>query len=188
MHITPTTLPGVLLIEPRVFEDTRGWFLESFNARQFELAIGVHARAAGVHIQFVQDNLSHSKRHVLRGLHYQTPQAQGKLVQVISGEIFDVAVDLRRSSRTFGQWVGHRLSAESHHQVWIPEGFAHGFLTLSDTASVLYKVTNYYAPQCAHTLAWNDPALGIQWPLQGEPVLSEKDKQAVRLQVAPLFD
>ncbi|MBF24130.1 MAG: dTDP-4-dehydrorhamnose 3,5-epimerase [Pusillimonas sp.] len=181
MRITPTTLPGVLLIEPRVFEDTRGWFLESFNARQFEAAVGAN-------VQFVQDNLSHSKRHILRGLHYQTPQAQGKLVQVISGEIFDIAVDLRRSSSTFGQWVGHRLSAESHHQVWIPEGFAHGFLTLSDTANVLYKVTNYYAPECEHTLAWNDPALNIQWPLQGEPVLSEKDKQGLSLQIAPVFD
>ena len=181
MRITRTTLPGVLLIEPRVFEDTRGWFLESFNARQFEAAVGVNVR-------FVQDNLSHSKRHVLRGLHYQAPQAQGKLVQVISGEIFDIAVDLRRSSSTFGQWVGHRLSAENHHQVWIPEGFAHGFLTLSDTANVLYKVTNYYAPECEHTLAWNDPALNIQWPLQGEPVLSEKDKQGLSLQIAPVFD
>ena len=181
MRITPTTLPGVLLIEPRVFEDARGWFLESFNARQFEAVVGAN-------VPFVQDNLSHSKRHVLRGLHYQTPQAQGKLVQVISGEIFDVAVDLRRSSSTFGQWVGHRLSAENHHQVWIPEGFAHGFLTLSDTANVLYKVTNYYAPECEHTLAWNDPALNIQWPLQGEPVLSEKDKQGLSLQIAPVFD
>ena len=181
MRITPTALPGVLLIEPRVFEDTRGWFLENFNARQFEAAVGVN-------VQFVQDNLSHSKRHVLRGLHYQAPQAQGKLVHVISGEIFDIAVDLRRSSSTFGQWVGHRLSAESHHQVWIPEGFAHGFLTLSDTANVLYKVTNYYAPECEHTLAWNDPALNIQWPLQGEPVLSEKDKQGLSLQMAPVFD
>ncbi|MCE7058230.1 dTDP-4-dehydrorhamnose 3,5-epimerase [Algoriphagus sp. AGSA1] len=173
--------PGVLLIEPRVFEDTRGWFLESFNARQFEKAVGAN-------VQFVQDNLSHSKRHVLRGLHYQTPQAQGKLVQVISGEIFDIAVDLRRSSPTFGLWVGHRLSAENHHQVWIPEGFAHGFLTLSDTANVLYKVTNHYAPECEHTLAWNDPALDIQWPLQGKPVLSEKDKQGLSLQMAPVFD
>lgn len=181
MRITPTTLPGVLLIEPCVFKDTRGWFLESFNARQFEAAVGVN-------VQFVQDNLSHSKRHVLRGLHYQTPQSQGKLVQVISGEIFDIAVDLRSSSSTFGQWVGHRLSAENHHQVWIPEGFAHGFLTLSDTANVLYKVTNYYAPECEHTLAWNDPALNIQWPLQGEPVLSEKDKQGLSLQIAPVFD
>ncbi|HCN71934.1 MAG TPA: dTDP-4-dehydrorhamnose 3,5-epimerase [Pusillimonas sp.] len=181
MRITRTTLPGVLLIEPRVFEDTRGWFLESFNARQFEAAVGVNVR-------FVQDNLSHSKRHVLRGLHYQAPQAQGKLVQVISGEIFDIAVDLRRSSSTFGQWVGHRLSAENHHQIWIPEGFAHGFLTLSDTANVLYKVTNYYAPECEHTLAWNDPALNIQWPLQGEPVLSEKDKQGLSLQMASVFD
>tara|TARA_R100001143_G_scaffold62256_1_gene65104 strand:+ start:3893 stop:4438 length:546 start_codon:yes stop_codon:yes gene_type:complete len=181
MRITRTTLPGVLLIEPRVFEDTRGWFLESFNARQFEAAVGAH-------VQFVQDNLSHSKRRVLRGLHYQTPQAQGKLVQVISGEIFDIAVDLRRSSPTFGLWVGHILSAENHHQVWIPEGFAHGFLTLSDTANVLYKVTNYYAPECEHTLAWNDPALNIQWPLQGEPVLSGKDKQGLSLQIAPVFD
>ena len=181
MRISPTTLPGVLLIEPRVFEDARGWFLESFNARQFEKAVGAN-------VQFVQDNLSQSKRRVLRGLHYQTPQAQGKLVQVISGEIFDIAVDLRRSSPTFGLWVGHRLSAKNHHQVWIPEGFAHGFLTLSDTANVLYKVTNYYAPECEHTLAWNDPALNIQWPLQGEPVLSEKDKQGLSLQIAPVFD
>ncbi|QIM48056.1 dTDP-4-dehydrorhamnose 3,5-epimerase [Pusillimonas sp. DMV24BSW_D] len=181
MRITPTTLPGVLLIEPRVFEDARGWFLESFNARQFEAAVGAN-------VQFVQDNVSHSKRHVLRGLHYQTPQSQGKLVQVISGEIFDIAVDLRRSSSAFGQWVGHILSAENHHQVWIPEGFAHGFLTLSDTANVLYKVTNYYAPECEHTLAWNEPALNIQWPLQGEPVLSEKDKQGLNLQMAPVFD
>ena len=181
MRITRTTLPGVLLIEPRTFEDARGWFLESFNARQFETAVGAN-------VPFVQDNLSHSKRHVLRGLHYQTPQAQGKLVQVLSGEIFDVAVDLRRSSSTFGQWVGHQLSAENHHQVWIPEGFAHGFLTLSDTANVLYKVTNYYAPECEHTLAWNDPALNIQWPLQGKPVLSGKDKQGLSLQIAPVFD
>ena len=181
MRITRTTLPGVLLIEPRVFEDTRGWFLESFNARQFEAATGVHA-------PFVQDNFSHSKRNVLRGLHYQLPHAQGKLVQILSGRVFDVAVDLRRSSSTFGQWVGNILSAEDHHQVWIPEGFAHGFLTLSDTASVLYKVTNYYAPDCERTLAWNDPALGIQWPLQSEPVLSEKDKHGLSLQVAPLFD
>tara|TARA_R110000851_G_scaffold73980_2_gene163314 strand:- start:79957 stop:80502 length:546 start_codon:yes stop_codon:yes gene_type:complete len=181
MRITPTTLPGVLLIEPRIFEDARGWFLESFNVQQFETAVGAN-------VQFVQDNLSHSKRNVLRGLHYQIPQAQGKLVQILSGRVFDVAVDLRRSSCTFGQWVGNILSAEHHHQVWIPEGFAHGFLTLSDTASVLYKVTNYYAPDCERTLAWNDPALSIQWPLQGEPVLSEKDTQAVGLQVTPLFD
>jgi|TARA_A100001391_G_scaffold73585_1_gene47391 dTDP-4-dehydrorhamnose 3,5-epimerase len=181
MHVTPTSLPDVLLIEALSFADKRGWFLESFNQRQFEAATGVH-------VPFVQDNLSHSKRNVLRGLHYQVPQAQGKLVQILSGQVFDVAVDLRRSSPTFGQWVGNILSSKHHHQAWIPEGFAHGFLTLSDTASVLYKVTNYYAPDCERTLAWNDPALGIQWPLQSEPVLSEKDKQAAGLQVTPLFD
>ncbi len=182
MRVTPSALPDVLLLEPQVFEDKRGQFLESFNQRRYQLALGSS-------VQFVQDNLSHSKRHVLRGLHYQLPQAQGKLVQVVSGQVFDVAVDLRRSSPTFGQWVGHTLSGETHCQVWIPEGFAHGFLTLSDTATLLYKVTHYYAPEHEKTLAWNDPELNIQWPLEGEePVLSQKDRQASRLQAVPLFD
>lgn len=169
MRVTPTANPEVLVIEPKVFGDDRGFFFESFNARAFE-------EATGIRREFVQDNHSKSVRHVLRGLHYQLPpKAQGKLVRVIQGEVFDVAVDIRRSSPTFGQWVGEYLSAENKKQLWIPEGFAHGFLVLSDTAEFLYKTTEYYAPEYERSLLWNDPAIGIRWPIEGEPILAVKD-------------
>jgi dTDP-4-dehydrorhamnose 3,5-epimerase len=175
MKVTPTALPDVLLIEPQVFGDARGFFMESFNAHDF-------AAATGVQRAFVQDNHSCSARGVLRGLHYQVRQAQGKLVRVVAGEVFDVAVDLRRSSSTFGQWAGARLSAQNKRQLWIPEGFAHGFLVLSDSAEFLYKTTDYYAPEHERSLRWDDPRLAIAWPLEGAPVLSAKD------QAAPSFD
>jgi dTDP-4-dehydrorhamnose 3,5-epimerase len=176
MRVIPTALPGVLILEPKVFGDERGFFFESFNQRAFDEAVGKH-------VEFVQDNHSRSARGVLRGLHYQLPpHAQGKLVRVVSGSVFDVAVDIRRGSATFGRWVGIELTAENHKQVWIPEGFAHGFLVTSECADFLYKTTTYYAPQAEGCLHWNDPALAIQWPLQGmAPVLAPKDT------AAPLF-
>lgn len=181
MRVTPTHLREVLLIEPQVFGDGRGFFLESYNERRFEEAIGRTVR-------FVQDNHSRSARGVLRGLHFQRePSAQAKLIRVVSGEIFDVAIDIRRSSPTFGHWVGIRLAAESHRQLWIPEGFAHGFLTLSDSAEVLYKASNYYAPADEGAIVWNDPDIGIEWPIEGEPVLSAKDAAAPRLREAAVF-
>ncbi len=171
MKITPTAIPEVLLIEPRVFGDARGFFFESFNQKSF-------AEATGVNLPFVQDNHSKSVKGVLRGLHYQLePHAQGKLVRVTQGEVFDVAVDLRKDAKTFGQWVGVTLSAENKQQLWIPPGFAHGFLVLSDTAEFLYKTTDYYAPQAERSLRWDDPTLAIAWPLEGEPILADKDRQ-----------
>jgi dTDP-4-dehydrorhamnose 3,5-epimerase len=181
MRVTPTHLKEVLLIEPPVFGDERGFFLESYNERRFEEAIGRTVR-------FVQDNHSRSARGVLRGLHFQRePSAQAKLIRVVSGEIFDVAVDIRRSSSTFGQWVGIRLAAESHRQLWIPEGFGHGFLTLSDSAEVLYKASSYYAPADEGAIAWNDPDIGIVWPLEEKPLLSAKDAAAPSLRETALF-
>ena len=180
MKATPLAIPDVLLIEPEVFGDERGFFFESFNQVEFDAAVGRQVR-------FVQDNHSRSARNVLRGLHYQIEQSQGKLVRVVAGEVFDVAVDIRRASPTFGRWVGTRVSAENKRQLWIPEGFAHGFLVLSESADFLYKTTDYYAPQHAHAIAWNDPQIGIDWPLAGEPVLSGKDQAAEPLSSAPLF-
>ena len=168
MRVTRLALPEVILLQPRVFADHRGEFFESFNARAF-------GEAVGVDVNFVQDNHSYSKAQVLRGLHYQIRQAQGKLVRVISGAVFDVAVDLRRSSPSFGRWVGARLSAEDKETLWVPPGFAHGFYVLSDGAEFLYKTTDYWAPEFERTLLWNDPALGIAWPLSGEPILNAKD-------------
>ena len=175
MKITPTRLPEVLLIEPKVFGDERGFFYESFSQRIFDEAVG-HP------VTFVQDNHSRSQKGVLRGLHYQMPpHAQGKLVRVVEGEVFDVAVDIRKSSPRFGQWVGVHLSAENKQQLWIPEGFAHGFLTLSETAQFLYKTTNYYAPQAERCIVWNDTQLSIDWPLDALPWLSIKDTDAPTL-------
>lgn len=169
MKITPCAIPDVLLMEPRVFGDDRGFFFESFNQRAF-------CDATGLDLQFVQDNHSRSARNVLRGLHYQVVQPQGKLVRVVAGEVFDVAVDIRPESPTFGKWVGALLSASNKHQLWVPPGLAHGFLVLSDSADFLYKTTDYYAPAHERCIAWNDPALAIDWPLQGQtPALSAKD-------------
>ncbi len=180
MKATPTALADVLLIEPKVFGDERGFFFESFNRRQFSELIGRD-------VDFVQDNHSRSAKNVLRGLHYQIQQPQGKLVRVVQGEVFDVAVDLRKSSPTFGQWVGAMLSAQNKHQLWVPAGFAHGFVVLSDTAEFLYKTTDYYAPEHERCIAWDDPAIGIQWPMGGEPALSTKDRQGKPLAEAEHF-
>lgn len=180
MKATPLAIPEVILFEPKVFGDDRGFFYESFNQKTFEKAVGRS-------IQFVQDNHSRSVKGVLRGLHYQVKHAQGKLVRVTHGEVFDVAVDLRKSSPTFGKWVGARLSAENKQQMWIPEGFAHGFVVLSDSAEFLYKTTDYYAPTHERSLAWNDPSIGINWPLEDVPTLSTKDQTAVLLQNAEVF-
>jgi len=168
MQATETGLPGLLILEPKVFGDARGFFFESHNQRRFEQLTGVTAG-------FVQDNHSRSARNVLRGLHYQIKQPQGKLVRAVAGEVFDVAVDIRRSSPTFGKWFGTRLSAENKKMMWIPVGFAHGFVVLSDHAEFLYKTTDYWAPEHERCIAWNDPTLAIDWPLQGEPLLSAKD-------------
>jgi dTDP-4-dehydrorhamnose 3,5-epimerase len=180
MQIHTTAIPDVLIIEPKVFGDDRGFFYESFNEKRFQELTGVTAN-------FVQDNHSKSAKNVLRGLHYQIQQAQGKLVRVVSGEVYDVAVDLRSSSPTFGHWVGVTLSAENKRQLWIPEGFAHGFVVTSESAEFLYKTTNYWAPQFERSLLWNDPALGITWPLDGEPLLSGKDLQGTLLAAAEVF-
>ena len=180
MNVIPTTIPDVLIIEPKVFGDERGFFFESFNHRQF-------AKLIGRNVDFVQDNHSRSAKNVLRGLHYQIQQPQGKLVRVAQGAVFDVAVDIRRSSPTFGQHVGVELSAENKRMLWVPEGFAHGFLVLSDTAEFLYKTTDYWAPEFERSILWNDPAIGIQWPIQSEPSLSAKDQQALPLAKAELF-
>jgi dTDP-4-dehydrorhamnose 3,5-epimerase len=177
LTVTPTALSDLLLLEPKVFEDERGFFFESFNARAFKEATGLSS-------EFVQDNQSRSGRNVLRGLHYQAVKPQGKLVRVLHGEIFDVAVDVRAKSATFGKWVGVRLSEENRKQLWLPEGFAHGFVVLSEYADVLYKSTEYYEPDFQRSIAWNDPMIGIEWPLVGAPVLSEKDRLAVSLSVA----
>jgi len=168
MQVTPTIIADVLLLKPKVYADSRGCFFESFNQRVFGAAIG---EVAG----FVQDNHSQSHRGVLRGLHYQVEQPQGKLVRVVAGAVFDVAVDIRPDSPTCGRWVGVELSADNHRQLWIPPGLAHGFLTLSDTAEVLYKTTDYYSPEGERCVIWNDPVLGIDWPLVGQPMLSIKD-------------
>jgi dTDP-4-dehydrorhamnose 3,5-epimerase len=180
MKATPLAIPDVVLLEPRVFGDDRGFFFESFNQRQFNEAIGQT-------VAFVQDNHSRSAKNVLRGLHYQIQQPQGKLVRVVTGEVFDVAVDIRKSSPSFGHWVGEILSAENKKQLWVPEGFAHGFVVLSDHAEFLYKTTDYWAPEFERSIAWNDPAIGIQWPIQGEPALSAKDRQAKSLAEAEHF-
>jgi len=179
MKVISTRLAEVLLIEPKIFGDTRGFFFESWNEREFE--------RAGIAAKFVQDNHSRSQKGVLRGLHYQVRQPQGKLVRVTEGEIFDVAVDIRRSSPTFGMWEGTRLSAQSKSMVWIPVGFAHGFCVLSDFAEVLYKTTDFHAPEHERCIAWNDPDLKIDWPLSGTPVLSRKDATGVRLRDAEVF-
>jgi dTDP-4-dehydrorhamnose 3,5-epimerase len=179
VNVTPTALPDVLVLEPKVFGDQRGFFLESWNERAFAVA--------GIRAHFVQDNHSRSGRGVLRGLHYQLQQAQGKLVRVIAGEIYDVAVDLRRGAPTFGRWVGLNLSAENRRMMWVPPGFAHGFLVVSDAAEVLYKATDYYAPEHERTIAWNDPELAIAWPLAGPPMLSAKDAAGKRLRDAEAY-
>jgi dTDP-4-dehydrorhamnose 3,5-epimerase len=176
----PTAIAEVLVIEPAVFGDARGAFFESWNRRAF-------SKLAGHDVEFVQDNHSVSARGVLRGLHYQVRQSQGKLVRVVAGEVFDVVVDLRRSSPTFGRWVGERLSAENRRMMWVPEGFAHGFLVLSDMAEFLYKTTDYYAPEHERTLLWNDPAVGVKWPLEGAPVLKPKDAAGTPLASAETF-
>ena len=168
MKSTPTRIPDVLLIEPKVFGDDRGFFFESFNRRAFH-------EATGLDVDFVQDNHSKSARNVLRGLHYQLAQPQGKLVRVTQGEVFDVAVDIRQGSPTYGQWAGEILSAENKKQLWIPAGLAHGFVVLSETAEFLYKTTEYYVPQDERCIAWNDPDLAIAWPIEGQPLLSAKD-------------
>jgi dTDP-4-dehydrorhamnose 3,5-epimerase len=180
MRATPTAIPEVIVLEPKVFGDDRGFFFESFNAKAFE-------QATGIKREFVQDNHSKSAKYVLRGLHYQIQQPQGKLVRVIQGEVFDVAVDIRKRSKTFGQWVGMHLSADNKKQLWVPEGFAHGFLVLSETAEFVYKTTDYYAPEYERNLLWNDPVLGIQWPLEGEPKLAAKDVAAKRLNEVEIF-
>ena len=181
MKAIPTAIADVLVIEPTVFGDARGAFFESWNRRAF-------AELVGREVEFVQDNHSASTRGVLRGLHYQlAPRAQGKLVRVVAGEVFDVAVDLRRSSPTFGRWVGERLSAGNRRMMWIPEGFAHGFVVLSESADFLYKTTDYYAPTHERTLLWNDPAVGVAWPLEGAPVLKPKDAAGAPLAGAETF-
>ncbi|ANJ66597.1 dTDP-4-dehydrorhamnose 3,5-epimerase [Halothiobacillus diazotrophicus] len=181
MQATPLAIPDVILFEPRVFGDERGFFFESYNQRHFEAAIGYS-------VDFVQDNHSRSAKNVLRGLHYQIKQAQGKLVRVVHGEVFDVAVDIRKGSPTFGQWVGEVLSAENKKQLWIPAGFAHGFVTLSDNAEFLYKTTDYYAPTFERCIAWNDPSIGINWHSEGPFSLSAKDQQGVLLSEAEVFE
>ena len=181
MKVTPTAIAGVLTIEPKVFGDTRGFFFESFNQKAFNEAIGLH-------VNFVQDNHSSSAKGVLRGLHYQLHQPQGKLVRVVRGAVFDVAVDIRKSSPTFGQWVGEELTEENHKQLWVPAGFAHGFLVLSESAEFLYKTTDYYEPAYERCIAWDDPAIGIEWPDMGlAPALSDKDQLGKKLAESEVF-
>ena len=181
MEVIATTIPDVLIIRPKVFGDERGFFMESFNRRTWR-------EQTGVDVDFVQDNHSRSARGVLRGLHYQIRQPQGKLVRVVAGEVFDVAVDLRRSSPTFGRWAGAVLSAENKLQFWVPPGFAHGFQVLSEQADFLYKATDFYAPEHERAIIWNDPDLGIDWPLPTAPELSPKDRQAPRFRDAEVYD
>jgi dTDP-4-dehydrorhamnose 3,5-epimerase len=181
VKVERATIPDVLLLEPRVLSDARGFFYESYNRRDF-------AAATGVDVEFVQDNHSRSARNVLRGLHYQLLRPQGKLVRVVAGEVWDVAVDLRRASPSFGRWTATRLDADSRRMLWIPPGFAHGFFVLSATADVVYKATDFYAPEHERTLLWSDPELGIPWPLAGEPVMTEKDRRGVPLAGAETFD
>ena len=180
MKVTPTAIPEVLVIEPKVFGDSRGFFFESFNQKAF-------SEATGLNETFVQDNHSRSARGVLRGLHYQLQQPQGKLVRVVRGAVFDVAVDIRRSSPTFGKWVGLELTEDNHRQLWVPPGFAHGFIVTSDSAEFLYKTTDYYAPAHERCIVWNDPALAIAWPVELTPALSVKDQQGVLLRDAQTF-
>lgn len=181
MKVTQKNIPEVLVFEPKVFGDDRGFFYESFNAKVFE-------QATGLKYNFVQDNHSKSTKNVLRGLHYQIEQSQGKLVRVTQGEVFDVAVDLRRSSATFGQWVGETLSADNKKSMWVPPGFAHGFLVLSDTAEFLYKTTDFYAPAHECALKWDDPTVGVTWPIDGSPVVSAKDAVGLSFQEAKTFE
>lgn len=178
--VTPTAIPQVLVLEPRVFGDARGFFYESFNQRDF-------AQATGLDVTFVQDNHSKSAQGVLRGLHYQVEHAQGKLVRVVQGEVLDIAVDLRRSSPTFGRWVGERLSADNKRQMWVPPGFAHGFVVLSETAEFLYKTTDYWYPEHERSLLWSDPALGIDWQLTAAPLLAAKDAAAPVMAQAEVY-
>ena len=181
MKVTPTAIPEVLIIEPKVFGDARGFFYESFNQKAFN-------EATGTDCQFVQDNHSRSSKGVLRGLHYQVKQPQGKLVRVVRGAVFDVAVDIRKGSPTFGQWVGMELTEENHKQLWIPAGFAHGFIVTSESAAFLYKTTDYYAPEHERCIAWNDPAICIEWPARTtQPSLSAKDQQGLALHHAETF-
>ena len=182
LQVKPTHIPDVLVLEPKVFGDERGWFYESFNAAQF-------LAATGIQTDFVQDNQSFSKKNTLRGLHYQVEKTQGKLVRVTAGAVFDVAVDLRQASKYYGQWVGVELSAQNHRQMWIPAGFAHGFFVLSDTAEFLYKTSDYYFPQGERFLAWNDPTVGVAWPIPAgvEPTLNAKDLTGLAWNQAPKF-
>ena len=180
MKVTPTAIPDVLIIEPKVFGDARGFFYESFNQKAFN-------QATGTDYQFVQDNHSRSAKGVLRGLHYQIQQPQGKLVRVVRGAVFDVVVDIRKSSSTFGKWVGVELSADNHRQMWVPPGFAHGFLVTSESADFLYKTTDYYAPEYERCIAWNDQEIGIQWPIAAKLSLSPKDQQGFLLSNVETF-
>ena len=182
MELTPAPIPEVIVLKPRVISDERGFFMETFRAHALEIA--------GIPDRFVQENHSGSRGGVLRGLHYQIHHAQGKLVRAVVGEVFDVAVDMRRSSPTFGQWTGHRLSAENRMQIWIPEGFGHGFYVISEWAEIIYKVTDFYHPEAERTILWNDPALGIEWPIRDgqAPTISEKDANGALLENAELFD
>ncbi len=181
MNVMPTVIPDVLIIEPQVFGDERGFFFESYNRRSFE-------EMTGVKTPFVQDNHSRSGKNVLRGLHYQIRQPQGKLVRAIAGEVFDVAVDIRRSMPTFGRWICERLSADNKRMLWVPPGFAHGFLVLSEYAEIQYKTTDYYAPEHERSILWNDPDLNILWPLQGQPILAEKDMKGSLFKEAEVFE
>ena len=180
MNVIQTALPGVLILEPKVFGDARGFFYESFNKKTLA--------PANITAEFVQDNHSRSSQGVLRGLHYQIKQPQGKLVRVVAGEVFDVVVDIRKKSPTFGKWLGEHLSAENKRMLWVPPGFAHGFLVLSDYAEFLYKTTDYWAPEFERTIMWNDPDLGVAWPIQDPPQLSAKDKQGKPLKEAEVFE
>ena len=182
MKVIATSIPDVLIVEPKVFSDSRGFFFESFNHRNFR-------EMTGLEVNFVQDNHSHSLKGVLRGLHYQVHQPQGKLVRVVHGSVFDVAVDIRKSSATFGQWIGVELTEENHRQLWVPPGFAHGFYVLSDSADFLYKTTEYYLPEFERSIIWNDSEIGIRWPVTADthPVISAKDEKAPRLAYAELF-
>ena len=180
MKVLPTDIPEVLVLEPKVFSDPRGFFFESYNQRTFR-------EATGLDVEFVQDNQSFSVRNVLRGLHYQVRQAQGKLITVAAGDIFDVAVDLRRGSPTFGKWVSADLSGANHRLIWIPPGFAHGYLVTSEHALIHYKVTDYYAPEHERTLLWNDPEIAVAWPLEADPILSDKDRRGVTFRSAEFF-
>lgn len=180
MKVIATAIPDVLVLEPKVFGDARGFFFESYNQRAF-------ADATGLNPSFVQDNHSRSARGVLRGLHYQIRQSQGKLVRVVAGEVFDVAVDLRKSSPTFGRWAGEFLSADNKRMMWVPEGFAHGFMVVSEYAEFLYKTTDYYAPEYERCIRWDDPAIGVQWPLESQPLLSAKDAQGAAFGTAEVF-